>query len=928
MSEFEFTLEQKKAIEHSRGHLRILACAGSGKTEIVSQRIARLIEKGVNPKNIVAFTFTEKAADELKSRIRGILDERCPERADFGEMYVGTIHSFCFYMLQQLDPRFKTYEVLDEAKRVAYISKYNNFCRLNLWPLRYSHRTGNQLSYYSTIDRFIYSIDVMMMEDIEPAKLKNKYFKHAYLEYRKMLDEDRYLDFSSMIQELLHLLRRDRNKLKKFNERVKYLVVDEYQDVNKVQEALIELIAIGAESICVVGDDDQCIYQWRGSHIDNIIDFKTKYSKKCRVVDIPLNVNFRSTRAIIHTAENFIKQNRRRLAIKKMTFNPELRRQYEKGDIMHKHFNTEEEEFSFIVNKIKELERTEFIDKKNRPFSLSPGDFAVLVRTNDDAARIIPFFERRGVDCIAFSGNSIFDREEVILAIDCIRHIFSLRGYRSKYPVVAELKQRYDHVFPRDRFPLAKSPAFAAKLTVLKKDMDRILKKSPKDYLGDLGLQAVYHRILSAMGAEKFDFGEVYNYNLAVLSQAISDYESVWVRLRASEVKDFFRFTFAYGEGHYVEIQHSDPTLVNAVKILTIHKSKGLEFPVVFVPGLVEKRPQNQTPCFVDETLYDVKRYNGTLEDERRLFYTAITRSEKYLFLTGSKKRPTAQKHYEPHKFIKELDKKYISGIVSHVKDKSRHPPRLNRTAIYPTSFSELTTYDRCPYDFRLRHIFGYNAGVPAAFGYGTNIHNILNVIHNNYIEKKKIPTDRDIEQFFDKLFKLRYATEKIQKNMEKTAKKIVKNYVNLHKDEFRYILETEKRFEFVIDEAIISGQIDLLKKVDEKGNVREVEIIDFKTESDKDDNLYKLDHEKQLRFYALACLRSLGLSPQKACIHHLERRRNMRDYVDISAEQLNMTREKIAKGVRNILNRKFPAKPLRICRYCDYCYICCKKNT
>ncbi len=925
---FEFTDEQKKAIAHTKGHLRIIACAGSGKTEVVSRRIANLIKSGVKPKNIVAFTFTEKAADELKSRIRKVLQDECPERADFGEMYVGTIHSFCFDMLQELDPVYKSYAVLDEAKRVAYVSKYRNFSRLNLWPLRYSSVSGKPLSYYTTINRFLYSYDIVMMEDIDSDKLSNTHFKSAYTEYRKMLEEDKYLDFSSMIYTLVHLLRNNKSKLKKFNEIVKHLVLDEYQDVNKLQETLVELISFGADSVCVVGDDDQCIFQWRGSHVGNIIGFKEKYSKKYNVVDYPMNVNFRSTEAIVHTAEKFIKHNKNRLSIKKMTFNPELKRIYEVGDIIHKHFDDEKEEFEFIKKKISKLLGTDFIDKKNKLFSLSLGDFAILVRTNEDAAKIVAFLEKEKIDCIAYSGESIFGSSEVDFAMDCIAYVFDTgRGFSDNPPDIKVLKSKYLLVFNKVKYNDANEKNFEKKIIEIKKGINKIKAKSPKDYLGDLGLQAVYHKILGSFGAENFDFGEVYNYNLAALSQAISDYESVWIRLRTEEIKDFFHFARAYGEGHYTDLSHSDPSLINVVKVLTVHKAKGLEFPVVFFPGLVEKREKNPPASFVDPNLYNIENYTGTEEDERRIFYTALTRSEKYLFLTGAIRRAGKKGNYEPHKFIAELDKKFFSDDIPLKRMRSGHPPRSNKTAIYPTSFSQLTTFDRCPKDFKLRNIFGYNAGVPAAFGYGTNIHNILNIIHKDYIEEKKIPSNRDIEQVFDKVFKLRYATKKIQDNMKKAAEKLVKNYVDIHKKEFNRILETEKQFEFVQDEAIISGQIDLLKKIDESGQVTEVEIIDFKTENDKPNKIYELDHIKQLRFYAIACLKSLGLSPKKACIHHLDTNRNEKEYVDISEKNLEKTKKEISSDVKHILSKNFHPKPSKICKNCDYRYLCASKG-
>ncbi len=926
-SGIKFTSDQLKAIEHDKGHLLLLACAGSGKTEVVSQRIARLIEKGSNPKNIVAITFTEKAAEELKSRIRRILDEKCPERADFGEMYIGTIHSFCFFMLQELDPKYKSFDVLDDTRRVAYVSKYQNFSRrLNLWPLRETS-SGKKLMYYTTIERFLNSADIVMMENLDPGKLTNRKFRSSYYAYRELLEEEKYFDYSSMIHTLVDTLAKDKAMLRNLQKRVKHLIVDEYQDVDQLQEKLIELISIDADSVCVVGDDDQCIYQWRGSQVRNIIGFERKYKKKYKVSRIPLKTNFRSTNAIIRLATGFIKRNKNRLKNKQMEHNPLLKRSFQKGDIIYKHFPTEVKEFEFIYKKIKELDGTDFLDKRNHPYALSRGDFAVLVRTNDDATRVIDFLSERGVDCIAYSGNSIFEMPEVVLAKDCIAFIFGTSGYNRNIPTIKELVANFKKVFNRKKFPKSDYSSFRKKIRAIRREMKSLANKDPKDYLGELGLQAIYHRILNSFGAGSFEFGESYNYNLAVLSQAISDYESVWIRLRTKEIKDFFHFINSYGESTYVEDRNSDPALINVVKVLTIHKAKGLEFPVVFLPCLVKKRSRSSIISFVDEKLFNVESYIGTVEDDRRVFYTAITRSEKYLFLSGSEERLSIKKKYEPHPFIAELDRKYLSPPLVLKRSRSGHPTRSNKQGIFPTSFSELVAFGRCPHDFKLRHIYSYNAGVPTGFGYGTNIHNILNIIHRDYIENGKTPDPKSIDRLFDQHFKLRYATKTIENNFKKAGKKIVNNYIGLHKDDFKYILETEKKFEFVIDEAIISGQIDLLKKLDDKGKVAGVEIIDFKTEDAKQDEVYSLDHAKQLRFYAIACLKSLGLTPEKACVHHLDGKTNKKDYVDISDVHLANTKDEIRSDVASILSKKFPARPSLACKECDYHHICPHKQ-
>jgi ATP-dependent DNA helicase UvrD/PcrA len=915
--ETEFTKEQAAAIAHRKGHLRIIACPGSGKTEVVSQRIVRLIEAGADPATIVAFTFTEKAADELKFRIRQILERRLPGKSDFGDMFVGTIHAFCFHMLREIDPAYRSYDVLDDPKRVAFVSKGRNYYgRIGLVRLE----KANGLRHYQTINTFLASADIVMTEDINPAKLSDERFRECYINYRKLLDEERYFDFSSVMHTFVDAIRRSPESRKLLTERVRHVVCDEYQDVNRIQEKLIELLSKGAESVCVVGDDDQNIYHWRGSDVGIIRTFRTRYGRKYHVTDVHLSTNFRSTGEIIGAARNFIEHNRERLT-KDMGPNPGLARKFEKGDLIYSHFENDADEEEFVAGKIRDLHKTDFLDKRNRPFSLSYGDFAVLVRTNADAARMVASLEHEGIPCIAYSGESVFEREEAVLAMNCIAYLFRAKSYPDfgKTPTLPQLTQKYREVFA----PLskeAKPDKFVFEMARLKKEVDGLFAKGKKDYLGVLGLQGYYYRILRAMGAERFDFGDVIHYNLAAVSRAISDYESVWVRLRATEVPYFSGFVYAFARGHYAETQHSDPSLIDAVNILTIHKAKGLEFPVVFMPGFEKRGWGRDEGTFVDEGLYDAGKYSGTEEDERRVYYTAMTRAEKYLFITGSKRHEGRKISYSPHPFATEVDMRDFTGPLTLKKPRSGYPPKPRADGIYPTSYSELTAYDRCPQEFKLRHVVQYNAGVPPTFGYGTNIHNALNIIHSNFIRKGTVPDDTEVETIVDRIFKLRYATKTMSDNMKKKALAVVQNYVRLHKGDFTRILQTEKRFEFAMDDALIQGQIDLLKKVDEKGNLTEVEIIDFKT--DRNDSIYTPDYQKQLKFYAIACLESLGLNPKKAIVHHLDG--NTKDPVDVSDPVLEGTRQEVKKTVASILKKSFPATPSnRLCSQCDYRAIC-----
>lgn len=929
VEDLNLTRNQEEAISHTEGLLRVIACPGSGKTEIIARRIANLIASGEAPSGIVAITFTEKAAEELKKRIRKILQVKVPERADIGDMFVGTIHAFSLEMLRELYPYYRTFDVLDDAQRVAFVSKSMNYYN-NIQMVKLEKHHG--LSYYRTISMFLKSVDIMLMERIDPSQLDDERFGKCFAAYVEQLDEERYFDFSTIISTLVDKLTSDEKALDLISHRTEHVIVDEFQDVDKLQNELLRLLSGRAKSLCVVGDDDQGIYNWRGTDVSIIRNLGTTGGYAVDPQDVVLDTNFRSTADVVKLAREFIKHNEHRLP-KSMDANKRLFRPSEKGDIQYGYFDNDDEELSFIVSRIKELVGTDFTDKTNRKFSLSYGDFAVLTRTNEWASKIIDHFEENGIKCIATSGESIFERPEVVFALNSLAYVFNCNGYdtNGSIPEIESLKQSYSKLFPSTKYPDADKSSFVKILRGIRLQVQEIREEKENDYLPDLGLQGFYHKIMQSMGADIFDFDEVYNYNFACLSQAISDYESVWTRLAAREVKYFFNFVHSYAYSTYTDPRHQDPSILDAVKVMTIHKAKGLEFPVVFVPDFVKRQHSHRHDNFVEDDLYDADRYAGTEEDERRVFYTAMTRSEKYLFISGSKHAKGKVRPRQEHKFIEELNHTLISDPIDIIRARNGLNPRLVVEAEYSTSYSNLISYIRCPEDFLLRNVYGYNAGVPAAFGYGTNIHNILNLIHKEYIRSGKIPSEEEIEGIIEGtsenrgMFNLRYSTSPMTKTMMKGAVKVIHNYVKLHSGDFDRILETEKRFEFVIGEALITGQIDLLKKLSSNGDLSEVEVIDFKTE--KADGVYSADYARQLRYYAIACLEALNLKPERAVVHHLDN--NRRDSVDISEQYLSGAKEEVTEIVGKILKKEFPAKPEKSrCEECDYLRLCSFKST
>ncbi len=910
---------QKRVIDHDKGHLRIVACPGSGKTEVVSRRVANLIKKDVKPSTIVAFTFTEKAAEGLKLRIRSRLEKDCPEKSDFGDMYIGTIDSFCLHILKKIKPEFKSFEVLDSARRIAFIDRW-------YYRMGFSKLEGEKMKKWRVMKTFCESSDRVMVERIDTSKISNDEFVTCYEKYVEKLKGEKFFDFTSIIFSLLELLKEDKASLKQLNDTIKHVVFDEYQDVNKLQEELLEYLSIDSDSVCVVGDDDQNIFQWRGSNVDYIIDFPENY-KKYGVITEKLDVNYRATDGLVETAGQFILNNSDRVP-KNMVAYEEQKRKFEHGDIVQHHFDTDNDEFDFIYQNIQNLLNTDFIDKNGNTYGLSYHDMAVLVSTNEDAARIIKYLEGRNVDCIADSGSSVFDRPLVRFATDCICYVFSCPGYSTDdVPVLPTLIAEYSSVVTG-----GDPKKFENSLLEVKNRADTIIAKGISDWLPNLGLQEFYQRILSAMGAEDGLFREAEMYSLAVLSTTISDFEYVYQTLRAREVSGLKWFILQFAESNYSDPRHDDPSLVNAVRVLTIWKAKGLEFPVVFVPTFVDKRNPPPSKNFVDDYLYEKFRYDGDKEDKRRSFYTAITRSQKYLFLTGAKQRRIVVKNIpsknviQPHPFIEEMRNKRFSPLTFVKKPKSKKKSLVHSEGTFPTSYSELSIYDRCPYDYKLRHVMGFNAGVPAAFGYGTNLHNILNLVHSNYKNDQKVPTDKELTKIFDDMFYMRFAPGMQNENMKKAGMVVVKNYIKQYQKDFKRILETEKSFEFVLGDALVSGDIDLLKKVNEKGEVTQVEIIDFKSDKQKEDGKYEFDYDEQVQFYAFAARESLGFNPQTALVHHLDT--NETTPVDISDEKMVETKARIEKKIAKIVTRNFKALPEKSkCEGCDFRPLCSEKD-
>jgi DNA helicase-2/ATP-dependent DNA helicase PcrA len=304
------TSSQQWAIAHDGRNLQLIACAGSGKTEVVARRVVHLLrpnrKDSLKPGNIIAFTFTEKAAAELKERIVTRTRQELGEINGLAEMFVGTIHAFCLELLKSEVPTYLKYEVLNEVQQALFVDRHSQQSGLTASTAL----DGKSLKRYSDTLYYIAALSILREAEIEDAELDGCSILDGLEAYRRLLDARSYLDYSAILEAAVDHITNDEGLRQQLAARIKYVIVDEYQDVNPVQEAIVwSLHDLGAR-ICVVGDDDQTIYQWRGSDVKNILTFAQRYQG---VEQISLEENFRSSDGIVETARAFMEQNTTRL---------------------------------------------------------------------------------------------------------------------------------------------------------------------------------------------------------------------------------------------------------------------------------------------------------------------------------------------------------------------------------------------------------------------------------------------------------------------------------------------------------------------------------------------------------------------------------------------------------------------------------------
>ncbi|WP_155286477.1 DNA helicase PcrA [Lacticaseibacillus zhaodongensis] len=630
--------KQSEAVLATEGPVLIMAGAGSGKTRVLTHRIAYLIEdKNVNPWNVLAITFTNKAAKEMKERVGKLLDAE-----EANEVWVSTFHALCMRILRRDIEKLgynRAFSITDSSAQLTLVKQVLR--SQNIDPKRYDPKAI--LGAISSAKN-----ELLNPEDYakaHPEGPMEKIVAQVYKEYQKRLRADSALDFDDLIMQTIVLFKQEPETLAYYQRKFRYIHVDEYQDTNEAQYELVHMLADGYHNLCVVGDADQSIYGWRGANMQNILDFKKDY-KDAQV--ILLEQNYRSTQTILDAANSVIKNNAARQVKTLWTQNG-------KGDkIGYYRAQSDRDEAYFIIKEIEKMKRTG---------DYNFGDFAVLYRTNAQSRSVEEAFLKSSIPYKIVGGHKFYDRKEIrdalaylSLAVNPVDDISFTRVVNEPKRGIgasslAKLGEFADEhgwslLEAAENVELSSLGSRARKnLAEFADIMENLRKKRLDSNVTDMMTAVIEDSgYMDALRAEHSLDADARIDNLQELLTVTQNFDAHY----EPEDEEADIFVDFLGELALVSDADDIPEDAQEVTLMTLHAAKGLEFPVVFMIGMEE----NLFP--LSRAAMDEKE----LEEERRLAYVGITRAKKKLFLTNAYSRMFHGQHQNnpASRFIGEID--------------------------------------------------------------------------------------------------------------------------------------------------------------------------------------------------------------------------------------------------------------------------------
>lgn len=940
---------QLEAINSIDGPLLISAGPGTGKTATLVNRYANMVNNyGINPENILMATFTEKAAKEIVTRISAVIPD-----FDLNDVYIGTFHSICLRIVRDniafVPGLKKNFTLMDDFDQKYFLYQ----------KLTYDFSKLPNFSYLDFGNRGIWDkasiladwLNGLAEEQIDVHELlcsKNPQFValgEAKQLYDQLLERTNRLDFATIQATAYKLLCDNENILQKYQELFQYMMIDEYQDTNSIQEKIIFLLS-KTLNICVVGDDDQSMYRFRGATIKNILGFQEKFEEgKCK--EVKLTTNYRSEPEIIELynkwmtdySEDFFSWNGYRIEKKIVPSEGKIRKTGTPPVLSISGDSVDdwcENIYCFLTN----MRENGYIDNYNQ--------VAFLFRsvTNDKAKHLANYLEEHGVPVYSPRSKMFFDREEIKACIGIILHLFSdfeEELLEDDSPWFEDMVNYYNECLDVAYELMDEDSALEEWVSYRMKELDDL--KGNTDYaftrlLYQMFTFDYFKKIIDTDLASGVADQRAIR-NLAIMTNILSKFESIErvevissekkIRILQKLFRTYFRFLMKGGMEEYQDESEYAPS--GCVSFMTVHQSKGMEFPIVIVDSLYDTpRKENES---ILNAVYNTFSDRNNFEPEEdikfydfwRRYYVAFSRAESLLVLTTpivSSGRSQSPSRYfcslwdsiTPYDTNMDFDEFCFRDVKKS---------KLKQSYAFTTDISK---YERCSLEYKMFRELGFSEIRVGSTLFGSLVHETIEDIHDAILRDEAETVLDNLEGWFEQNYQGLVLTEHsyLAPSSKAAAMRYVYNYFNNSRDMWENIREAEVRLSYPNDDYILNGQVDMLK-----GQGDTVEIVDFKT-GDKPQKMTDSmlqSYEKQLQVYAHLVEQKYGVEVSQMKLYYLSATEDPVIAFKKDEKRIADMMDEFSGVVHKIENHDYSTrtKDTSICKDCDMRYYCGKSN-
>ncbi len=952
----DLNIEQKDAVTFTDGPLLIIAGAGTGKTKVIAHRIANLIAaKRAKPEQIMAVTFTEKAANEMEERV----DVLIPYSYSFVE--ISTFNSFGAKILRNYGHELGyavNISLLDDVEQAIFFRE-----RLFEFPLDYYRPLSSPARF---IQELLGTIKKLKQEDISPEtyqlyakeliknaedkirkEIASKHLEIAqvYAKYQELLKQEGKIDFEDQVSIVVELFKKRPSILQEFQEKYKYILVDEFQDTNYIQFELLKLMAEKHKNITVVGDDDQSIFRFRGASLSNILNFRDVYPNYKKIV---LNKNYRSTQPILDASYQLIKHNNPdRLEVKE-SINKELESQVESdGKSIHMYqFDT----LSHEADRVAEI----ILEKTKEGFKYK--DFAILVRRNTDADPFLQSLNMKGIP-FRFSGSrGLYTQDEIKILVSFIKALTDFEDSKSLFYL------SLSEVYKVDAYDLSIISNFAYKKhiplhKIFKKihdgknpvEISQASREKVVEIFRDL-LTFVQLASSKNAGQVLFSFLEKSGYLKSLVKEGglAEEIKTKNIRIFFDKVKHYSELS--ENDSLYSFSQHLDllqqvgdnPASAeadldeDAVNVLTVHKAKGLEYPIVFMVSLIADRfpgrgRKEKIPVPDDLIHENLPSAGNPIQEERRLFYVGMTRAKKLLYLSWARDYGLKRlKHVSPFvlealDLVKAPDETLRSSALEEIK---RYAPRdsspvkiigVKEDGMISLSFFRLDDYLTCPLRYKFRHIMRIPVLPHHNLIFGRTLHSVIDFYLLNKIAGKNISENDFYKEYEKRWINEGFLSREHEDMRKKEGKKALRFFYRRERSQSMVPSFIEKDFRWFLKDVRFIGRWDRIDLCKDGAIITDFKVSQVKDQKEADK---KTRDSLQMDLYALSFSKIREEPLFEVRLHFLES--DIIGFAQKTESDLKKAVGKIEEVKEGIRSQDFKAKPdWHNCNYCDFKSIC-----